>query len=76
MAAIIDTGSNSVVFNSPLSGSGGLTKAGPGTLTLNVVNSFTGPTTVSGGSLTIADPAGNALAASNGVTVSAAVRSA
>ena len=70
-AAIIDTGSNSVAFNSPLSGSGGLTKAGVGTLTLNIVNSFTGPTTVSGGSLTIADPAGNALAQSSGVTVSA-----
>ena len=70
-AAIIDTGTNSVAFNSPLSGSGGLTKVGVGTLTLNVVNPFTGPTTVSGGTLNIADPAGNALAASNGVTVNA-----
>ena len=71
-AAIIDTGTNSVAFNSPLNGSGGLTKAGSGTLSLNAVNSFTGPTTVNGGTLAIADPAGNALAASSGVTVSAA----
>ena len=39
--------------------------------TLNVVNSFTGPTTVNGGTLAIADPAGNALAQSSGVTVNA-----
>ena len=32
VAAIIDTGTNSVVFNSPVSGSGGLTKAGPARL--------------------------------------------
>ncbi len=61
-----------MAFNSPLSGGGGLTKAGVGTLTLNTLNSFTGPTTVNGGTLTIADPAGNALAASSsGVTVNA-----
>ena len=73
-AAIIDTGSNSVVFNSPLSGSGGLTKAGSGTLSLNVPNSFTGPTNVNGGTLNVGDPAGIALINSdvsvnfNGVT--------
>ena len=54
-----------------MSGSGGLTKAGAGLLTLNAVNSFTGPTTVNGGTLAIADPAGNALAQSSGVTVNA-----
>ena len=73
-AAIIDTGTNSVAFNSPLSGSGGLTKAGAGTLSLNVPNSFTGPTTVTGGTLNVGDPAGIALLNSdvavnfNGVT--------
>ncbi len=45
-AAIIDTGTNNVAFNSPLSGSGGLTKAGLGTLSLNSANLFTGATTV------------------------------
>ncbi len=70
-SAIIDTGTNSVTFATGLSGSGGLTKAGSGLLTLSAVNSFTGLTIVSGGTLAIADPAGNALAQSGGVTVNA-----
>ena len=70
-AAIIDTGTNSVTFATPLSGAGGLTKAGAGLLTLSVTNSFSGPTTVTGGTLAIADAAGNALAESSTVSVSA-----
>ena len=70
-SAIIDTGTNSVTFATGFSGSGGLTKAGSGLLTLSAVNSFTGLTIVSGGTLAIADPAGNALAQSGGVTVNA-----
>ena len=56
-AAIIDTGTNNVTFGTPLSGAGGLTKAGAGVLTLSVSNSFTGPTTVNGGTLTVGNAA-------------------
>ncbi len=52
-AAVIDTGTNSVAFASSLSGSGGLTKAGAGTLALNASNSFTGPTMVNAGTLNV-----------------------
>ncbi len=51
-AALIDTNGNSVTFASPLSGPGGLTKTGSGTLNLaNSVNSFAGNIVVSGGTL-------------------------
>lgn len=39
-------------------GSGGLTKSGPGNLTLSAQNSFTGPVTINGGSLTVANMSG------------------
>ena len=35
----------------PIAGTGGLTKSGPGTLTLNVANTFTGPLTINSGLL-------------------------
>ncbi len=50
-AAILDTGSNSVTFNTGLSGPGGLTKLGAGTLTLAASNGYGGPTTVNAGTL-------------------------
>ncbi|MGA2066341.1 MAG: autotransporter-associated beta strand repeat-containing protein, partial [Thermoguttaceae bacterium] len=50
-AAILDTNGNNVTFNTPISGAGGLTKAGAGMLTLAVGNSYNGATTVSGGTL-------------------------
>ena len=49
--AFIDTGTNSVTFNSGLSGSGGLTLGGNGMLILNAVNSYSGTTAVTGGTL-------------------------
>ena len=48
-----DTNGNNVAFASSLSGSGGLTKAGTGTLTLSVANSYLGGTTVNAGNLQI-----------------------
>ena len=57
----IDTNGNSVSFATGLSGSGGVTKAGAGTLALTVPNSYTGPTSIVGGTLVVADPAGVAL---------------
>ena len=52
-AAVIDTGANSVAFASPLSGSGGLTKAGVGLLSLLSANAYLGPTTISAGTLQV-----------------------
>jgi outer membrane autotransporter protein len=46
-----DTNGNTVTFASGLSGSGGLTKQGNGTLILTAANSYSGGTTVSGGIL-------------------------
>ena len=57
-AAILDTNGNDVSFASPLSGSGGLTKLGGGLLTLTTNNSYSGVTTVTGGTLQI-DTGGN-----------------
>jgi fibronectin-binding autotransporter adhesin len=51
--AIFDTGTNSVTFNTALTGVGGITKTGSGTLTLAAVNTFSGPVTVSQGTLTV-----------------------
>lgn len=51
-----------------ISGSGTLTKSGAGKLTLSVGNSFTGATTVNGGTLELA-AANNALSTSSGLTI-------
>lgn len=48
------TSADATGFTGPYS----LTKSGTGSLTLNGVNTFTGPTGVSGGTLTITDPLG------------------
>ena len=72
LGATFDTNGNHVVFASPLSGSGGLTKAGAGMLSLSAAGSLTGPTTVTGGTLAIGDTAGMALQ-SSAVTVSGGV---
>lgn len=49
--ATFDTNGNNVGFASALSGSGSVTKAGAGTLTLGAASTYVGPTTVSGGTL-------------------------
>ena len=50
----IDTNGNDVTFNaSAITGTGGFGKAGNGTLTLNVANSYTGDTTITAGTLKI-----------------------
>ncbi len=73
----IDTNGNDVAFNNPLPGTGGLVKAGAGKLTLNVANTYSGATTVRGGTLSIAsndrlgDPAVGAGLTLNGGTLEA-----
>ena len=54
-----------------LSGSGGISKEGTGTLNLTASNSFTGNTTVNAGVLNLNSTSGSALGASTNVTVSA-----
>lgn len=49
----IDTNGNNVQFNGPISGTGGLIKAGAGTLTLAAPNTYTGETVVRGGVLNV-----------------------
>jgi autotransporter-associated beta strand protein len=68
-------GSGTVTFNPGagtysgiLSGAGGITKSGAGTMVLNSANQYTGPTVVNGGILKINDPAALGTAA-GGTTV-------
>ena len=51
--AVIDTNGQSLAVAQNLSGSGGLTKSGAGVLTLSGTNTYTGPTTVNGGTLSV-----------------------
>ena len=54
-SATFDTNGNTLTLNGSLSGPGGLTKAGSGMLLLTSSNSFSGPTTIVGGTLQIAN---------------------
>ena len=53
-AGTLTTGSQSSTFAGTISGNGGLTKVGPGTLTLSGSNAFTGDTNLNGGTLVLA----------------------
>lgn len=66
-----DTNGNNVTFSTGLTGTGGITKQGSGTLTLNAQNSFTGATTVNAGTLAIGSGVsnGNTLSSSTGMTI-------
>ena len=65
--ATLDTNGNNVAFGTGISGSVNLIKAGNGTLTLNATNTYTGTTTVNGGTLALG--AANALDTTASVTV-------
>jgi len=54
----IDTGGWDVTFRSPITGDGGLTKLGEGSLTLAAVNTYTGTTTVKAGTLNLSGASG------------------
>ena len=59
--------SDSIVFGNVVSGAGGLSQLGTGTLRLSVINTYTGPTTISAGILQLGnnDTTGGIAAASN-----------
>ena len=66
---ILDTAGNNVNFATGLSGSGGLAKVGGGVLALLAANAYTGPTTVSAGTLQL----GNGVAGSDGSIAGGAI---
>src|SRR5262249_23933714 len=51
----VTNGATNLTWNGVVSGIGGLNKAGPGTLTLSAVNTFSGDTKVTGGTLQLAN---------------------
>ena len=67
VTATVDVGSNNVTFATGFggSGSGGLTKAGSGLLTLSAANTYSGGTTLNAGTVAFA---GNALGTSGSIT--------
>jgi len=64
----VDTSAGSTAFSGVISGSGGLTKTGTQTLTLSGVNTFTGLTTINGGSISLATGASLAGGVENNAT--------
>lgn len=65
--ALLNTNGNNVTFGSAISGTGGLTKTGTGTLTLSAVNQFGGDVIISGGTLQLG--VANAIPSTASVTV-------
>lgn len=65
--ATFDTNGNNVSFATPLGGTGGVTKAGAGALTLSGANTYSGGTTVNAGTLELAP--GASLQAGSALTV-------
>ena len=67
-SSVVVNAANNYTFSGAggISGATGLTTSGTGTLTVNTVNSYTGPTTVAGGTLVVS--ADNALGTAPGTT--------
>ncbi|MDJ0387708.1 autotransporter domain-containing protein [Roseomonas sp. E05] len=66
---IIDTFGHDATVSAAISGIGGLEKTGAGTLTLNTAQAYSGPTTISGGTLNLTGAAD--IATSSGVALTA-----
>src|SRR5690606_7158747 len=64
---IVDTNGNDTGFSNSLTGVGGLTKLGTGTLSLTEANTYTGTTTVTAGTLRLG--ASDALADASGLVL-------
>jgi hypothetical protein len=65
--ATFDTNGNNVTFATGLAGAGGPTKTDGGTLTLSVIHSYLGATTISGGTLALTGT--GSIASSSGVNI-------
>jgi autotransporter-associated beta strand protein len=64
-----DTNGNNVTLGSALMGTGGITKAGSGTLTLSGTNTYIGPTTVNAGILEVTGSLKSAVTINSGATL-------
>ena len=65
----LDTQANAVTLSGIISGTGTLTKVGPGALTLAASNTYSGPITISAGSLLLSGAGNNNIPAASPVTV-------